>query len=164
MTEPRAASEHVVVGREAQAAAVADLAAAARLELVILSHGFDPTVYGTEALVERVKQFCLAHERAHVRVLVNQPALAMRGAHRFVELGRRLPSRISFRQLDEEDRGVIEELVIADGRSALRRETPDQIEARLWIEMPLQARPRLKSFDALWERGAPAQELRELKI
>jgi hypothetical protein len=159
-----AASERVVVGREAQAAAVIELATLARMEFVVLSHGFDARLYGTEALVERVKDFCLAHERARVRVLVNQPALAMREAHRFVELGRRLPSRVAFRQLDEEDRGVVEELVIADGRSVMRRESPDQLEARLWIETPLEARLRLKTFNELWERGVPAREFSELKI
>ena len=141
-----------------------ELAKAARMELAVLSHGFDARLYGAEALVERVKDFCLAHERARVRVLVNQPALAMREAHRFVELGRRLPSRIAFRQLDEEDRGVVEELIIADGRSVMRRESPDQLEARLWIETPLEARLRLKAFDELWERGVPAREFSELKI
>jgi hypothetical protein len=157
-------SERVVAGRVACAAAILELAGLAHMELAILSHGFDAHLYGSEALVERVKQFCLAHERARVRVLVNQPSLAMRETHRFVELGRRLPSRISFRQLDEEDRGVIEDLVIADGRSVLRREAPDQIDARLWIEMPLQARLRLKTFDELWERGLPAREFSELRI
>jgi hypothetical protein len=159
-----AASESVVVGREAQAAAVLQLAQLAYVEIAILSHGFEARLYGADALAERVKQFCLAHERARVRVLVNQPALAMREAHRLIELGRRLPSRMAFRQLDEEDRGVVEDLVIADGRSVLRREAPNQIEARLWIETPLEARLRLKTFDELWERAVPAREFSELKI
>lgn len=153
-----------VIGRESYAAALEQLVAPARMEVVILSHGFDAALYGGETFVERIKDFCLAHERARVRVLVNQPALAMRGAHRFIELGRRLPSRIQFRQLDEEDRGVVEELVVADGRGLLHRETPDQLEARFIADAPLDARARLKTFDELWERGVPAREFSELKI
>ena len=154
----------IATGRSDWIAAVEELAANVRMELVVLSHAFDAAVYGTETVVEQVKAFCLAHERASVRVLVNQPALAMRSAHRFVELGRRLPSRIHFRQLDEEDRGVMEELVIADGRSVLRRESPDQLEARYLTDAPLDARLRLKAFDELWERAVPAREFSELKI
>ncbi|MGB0218588.1 MAG: hypothetical protein ACPGJF_04570 [Sinimarinibacterium flocculans] len=160
--EPPSAS--LIVGRQAYAAILEQMAASARMELVILSHAFDAAVYGAEPLVERVKAFCLAHERARVRVLVNQPALAMRSAHRFVELGRRMPSRIGFRQLDDEDRGVIEELAIGDGRSLLHRETPDQLEARYLADAPLEARLHLKTFDERWERGVPAREFSELKI
>lgn len=157
-------SERVVTGRDAQASAVLELAQRARMELAILSHAFEAGLYGTQTLVECVKPFCLAHGRARLRVLVNQPALAMRQTHRLIELGRRLPSRISFRQLDEQDHGVVEDIVIADGRSVLHREAPDQIDARLWIEIPLEARLRMKTFEALWKRSVPAREFSELKI
>ncbi|MES0873478.1 hypothetical protein [Sinimarinibacterium thermocellulolyticum] len=153
-----------VSGRAGYAAALQRLIAQARYELAILSHGFDAAIYGDEGLVERIKHFCLAHERARVRVLVNQPALAMRSAHRFVELARRLPSRIQFRQLDEADLGVVEEWVIADGRSLLQRASPEALQARYHADAPLDARLRLKDFDDLWARGVPAREFSELKI
>jgi hypothetical protein len=158
------AQAQLVSGRSGYISALEQLAGVARMELVILSHAFDAAVYGGEVLIERVKALCLAHERARVRVLVNQPELAMRSAHRFVELGRRLPSRIAFRQLDEEDRGVVADLVIADGRDLLHRESPDQLEARYVADAPLDARSRLKSFDELWERGAPAREFAVLGL
>ncbi len=154
----------LVVGREAFAAALAEIASAVRLQLSIQTFGFEASLYGDEALVERIKEFCLSHERARVRVLVNQPALAMRGAHRFVELGRRLSSRIQFRQLDDEDHGVVDECVIADEQSLLWRDQPERLEARLALDAPLQARLRLKTFNERWERALPAREFSELGI
>lgn len=95
-----AGAPRTLEGRAEWAAALLAAAERASREVLVLSFDFDRTCYGNEAFVEAIKRLALSSERARVRVLINQPRAAMQGAHRFVELGRRLPSRIEFRELN----------------------------------------------------------------
>lgn len=154
-----------IEGRAALAEAARALAQSARRELLLLTYDFDARLYGSEVFVDTVKGFALADEHARLRVLINQPRLAMQGAHRLVELGRRIPSRIEFRELlDErvlEHRG---ELLIADQRGLLERREPDALYARHSPDSPLLARQRARDFQTLWDESPPAQELRVLGL
>ncbi len=154
----------VRVGLQAYADACVTVVGDARMQVAVLSHDLDARVFGSAAFVDAARSFCLAHAHAVLRILVRHPALAMRDANRLVELGRRLPSRIQFRQPDEQDHAVVEELVIADERSLLCRERHDQMETTLLRHAPLDARLKLKFFNELWERAQPAREFSELKI
>lgn len=162
--DPANDSVEAVEGLPAYSRVATELIGAARLQVAILSHALDARVYGDAAFIEQARRFCLQHERATLRVLVNQPGLSVREANRFIELGRRLPSRIQFRELDEQDRGVVEELLICDERSVLHKERYDALEARCHRHAPLEARLRLKDFNLLWDRSLPAREFSELRI
>ena len=167
MTEPTLsqpqASPTLISGAQAFREALASLATEARMQLSLLSFDLDARTYGDEAFVENVRRFALSHERARVRVLINDTERTMRRAHRLVELGRQLSSRIQFRQLPEEHRGLIEEYLIADERALLSRDRSDALDARL-ESVPLSARLKLREFDPLWEQSTPARELAELRI
>ena len=120
-----------IEGRAAFAAAALELVSRAQLAVRLLSFDFDRAIYGDEAFVDQIKRLALSSERARIRVLINQPKAAMKGAHRFVELGRRLPSRIEFRELTEElmitERG---DWLIVDQRGLLERQEPAALAAR----------------------------------
>ncbi len=167
MREPTPAAPQatpaLISGGQAFREALASVTAQARLQLSLLSFDLEARTYGDEAFVETVRRFALSHERARVRVLINDTERTMRRAHRLVELGRQLSSRIQFRQLPEEHRGLVEEYLIADERALLFRERSDALEARLEC-VPLSARLKLRAFDPLWEQSTPARELAELRI
>jgi hypothetical protein len=141
------------------------LAQATRLDLTLLSYALDPTVYGSEPFVEAVKSYLLAEERARLRELINQPRVTAQGAHRLVELGRRLPSRIAFRELATENLADFRgEWIIADRRRILERSDAQSLVARHWDAAPLKARELLDRYEDLWNNGTPARELQHLSL
>ena len=140
------------------------VARAARMEIVIYSDSLDRRIYGDEAFVATVRSFVLQHRRARFRALVRQPVLAMRGAHRLVELGRLLSSRIEFREPLPERTLPRDEYILADEKALLLRGAPEEIDAKYLPHAPLDARQQLRTFNALWEESVPAQELRSLGL
>lgn len=154
----------LITGLVQSAAAVAGLVAGARRQIAILSYRLEPALYGAEPVVDAVRSFVLSHERTRVRILVNQPDLAMRRAHRLVELARRLSSRVEFRELTEEQRGIVDDCVITDVEGVWRRERPEQLESRLFRHAPLEARLQLRRFDPLWDESPPARAFTELRL
>lgn len=154
----------LIVGLAQNIAALADLVGGTRRQLAILSYRLEPALYGAEPVIDAVRAFVLNHERTRVRILVNQPDLAMRRAHRLVELARRLSSRIEFRELTEERRGIVDDCVITDVEGVWRRERPEQLESRLFRHAPLEARLQLRRFDPLWDESPPARAFTELRL
>lgn len=140
------------------------LVTSAKLELTLFSQGLDRRTYSSEDFVAPLQTFLLSHQRARLRVLVHTPALAMRTGHRLIELGRRLSSRIEFRELLPERRLIRKEFLIADESSLLIRESDDQLEARYYPHAPLLARDQRREFDTWWQESPPAAEFRDLKL
>lgn len=137
---------------------------AAHTDLALFSHGLDHRIYGGEEFSETLKRFILRHRRARLRVLVHTPALAMRRGHRLVELGRRLSSRVEFRQLGGENLKLGEEYLLADARVLLHKEAHADLEARYYAQDPLKGREMQRTFEALWQESVPAREFTDLKI
>lgn len=166
--EPTAGPEKeaaaALVGREAFLGALRALAGTAHLNIALLSHALDARVYGDAVFVEKIQAFALRDPRCRLRVLVNAPEQTMRQGHRLVELGRRLSSRLHFRQLPEDQKGVVEEYLIIDEKALLHRDAQDRLEARHHPYAPMAARRQLKIFDALWEESLPAREFSELRL
>lgn len=156
--QPRA-----VVGLAEAVVAVRGTIERARNELAILSCRFEPALYGDATVVEAFSRLALRHERVRIRILVNAPDQAMRRAHRLVEFARKLTSRIEFRELPEDQRGLVEDWVIADSAAVWRRDNPEQLESRLF-DSPLEARLQLRQFDPLWEMSTPARALMQLHL
>lgn len=147
------------------AAAALELVAGAHRQLDLLSYGLDKTRYGTEEFVEAVRKILLSSDSARMRILLNQPRLAVSRSHLLVETGRRLTSRVEFRELPPERLDShCGELLIADRRSLLEQRSNDDITAMLRINAPGMVKPLAEEFDRLWEESPPAQELRELGL
>jgi hypothetical protein len=160
-----ASAPELVEGRSAFAARALEFVGVARLEIVLLSHGLDRALYGSEGFVDAVQRFGLNSERARMLILLNQPQLAARGGHRLVELGRRLPSRIEFRELLPERIGEAHgECLIVDGRALLVRESMESLAARCWRDAPTEGRRLREPLMRWWEESPPAQELRRLGL
>ncbi|TXI83964.1 MAG: hypothetical protein E6Q40_10160 [Cupriavidus sp.] len=140
------------------------IVASARLDITLFSQGLDRRIYSSEEFIAPLQSFLLSHQRARLRVLVHTPALAMRTGHRLIELGRRLSSRIEFRELLPERKLMRKEFLIADETSLLIRESDDQLEARYYPHAPLLARDQRREFDTWWQESPPAAEFRDLKL
>jgi hypothetical protein len=140
------------------------LVASAKMEITLFSQGLDRRTYSSEDFIAPLQTFLLSHQRARLRVLVHTPALAMRTGHRLIELGRRLSSRVEFRELLSERKLIRKEFLIADESSLLIRESDDQLEARYYAHAPLLARDQKREFDTWWQESPPAAEFRDLKL
>ncbi len=142
--------------------AACELARSARLQLNILTYTFEREIYGHPDFVQAVQQLATRHARAKVRILIHSPEWASRSGHRLVELARRLSSFIELRELNEQDRPLTSELLIADEKALLYRESPDTMLARYCPDDPRQATPWLRRFEGLWAGGEIVQGLRRL--
>jgi len=154
---------HVVSGAQAFTEHAEQLVRTARLRICLFTQTLDARIYGGERLAEAVRAFVLQHERTRVQVLIQQPEVTVRSANHLVELGRRLSSRIQFRQPAEEQRRIASEYLVGDERQVLYKERADQLEA-VWVDAPLEARLRLRDFDAIWDHAVPARELGEFRL
>lgn len=146
------------------AEAALQVVAAARHHLALLSVDLERNLFGTDAFTQHLRAFILAHRRARLRVLVHDPAAAVRNSIRLVEFGRLLSSRIEFRAVPDDKRRLREEYLIADERALLYRSSPDQLSAKYYEDAPLVARSHLREFDALWEESTVAREMSSLGI
>lgn len=153
-----------VTGSEAFANAALEVVSVARHHLALLTVDLDRRLFGTEAFTERLRNFILQHRRARLRVLVHDPAAAVRNSIRLVEFGRMLSSRIEFRAVPEERRRLREEFLIADELAVLYRSSPDQIDAKHYPNAPMVARSHLREFEALWHESTVAREMSALGI
>lgn len=161
---PSDASSDSHEGQAGFTEALRQLTPVARLRLAILSPMLPAVSYGDAAVVESLKQFLLSAPHARLRVLVATPEAAMKQAHRLVELGRQLSSRVEFRQLAEEQRDIDEELVVADEAAWLQRAPRLNLRSNLHLQASLNARLQLRRYDALWERSTLAREFYALGI
>jgi hypothetical protein len=147
------------------AARATQMVGGARMEIALLTQDLDRRVYGSALFTEALRRFVLQHSHTKVRVLVNATQSAMANSPRLVEFGRSLTSFVEFRELlPQRQQAVREEVLIADGRVMLYRESPGDLEARYYGASPGEVRLKLKAFDQLWDESVPAQELRKLGI
>ena len=136
----------------------------ARRELLLQSWDLDPRCYASEAFAEAVKTFVLSGEQVRLKVLLSRTELARRG-HALVALGRRVPSRIEFRELiAERKREHDGELLVADGRALLKRNDPRSLTALWFADAPAECKRAREDFLQLWEESVPAADLRELAL
>lgn len=158
-------SSGMIQGTTAFREAVLRLARSARREIRLLSFDLDRDLYGDEAVVEVVKVFLLSAARARLRVLLNDSRAPARAGHRLVGLGRRLSSRVEFRELPEHERPRHrEELMIVDDAGVLERSSPEALEARFETHSFGLAQARGEVFERLWDHSEPSSELRVLGI
>lgn len=159
MSEPVA-----VEGLEGYAAAALAAVTAARREVLLLSLELDPRLYGSAEFVEAAKSFVLSSEHARLKILLNRTDLARRG-HALVALGRRVPSRVEFREMGlERKRERDDELLIVDGRNLLTRRDPRELLGSWTADAPAEGKRQRELFGQLWEESTPAADLRELSI
>jgi hypothetical protein len=136
----------------------------ARLDITLFSQMLDRRTYGSDEFIAPLQKFLLQHQRAKLRVIVRTPSAAMRNGHRLIELGRRLSSRIEFRELLPERQLISKEFLIADEAALLIRDMPDQLEAHYFSHAPLLARDQKREFETWWQESPPAAEFRDLKL
>ncbi len=143
-------TRRILSTREEVRSAVVEITGHASRALAILTPNLEPEIYDHEQFLEILKKFILARAFARVRVLITDPARAMKTGNQFVSMGRRLNSYIEFRNVKEEFRNHEEAFCIADRRALVYRADGKRWEGISDSDVPDVAAKYLEPFDELW--------------
>ena len=135
-----------------------------RNSLEMISRDLDAPLLDRGPFLDALNRLCSRNRQARVRILVQDPAAAVRDGHRLIELGRRLSSSIEFRQPHPDYRHYNEAFLVADGCGYLHRPLADRYEGTVNFNDRVQARRYQDFFTEVWERSQPHPDLRRLYI
>jgi urease accessory protein UreF len=160
----REPEREIVAGADAFGKALAMLLSGAELSVAVFSLGLNRQLYAREDVIDALRTFALRNERAQVRVLVADARAATTGGNPFLELARRLPSRIQMRELTPEKREADgPEIVIVDRRRMLELPQQKRLEAYHYPHAAPRVLEKVKEIDALWDESEPVLELSGLR-
>jgi len=144
--------------------AVNDVAGEASRKLAIFTHDLDPGIYDDPDFLEIVKHLVLSQAYARIRVLIAEPARAIKNGNNFVHLGRRLNTYIEFRHVREDLRTHMESFCIADETALVYRLQHQRWEGIADTYEPPVAKFYGKMFDEIWQASEVEFEFRQLGI
>lgn len=147
------------------AAARLALLAQARREVDIRLPRLDDSLYSSAGEMAELRRLATSGRGARIRLLLGDPATALRDGHRLILLMQRLPSVIEVRMpVDEIDLGNPSASLLTDAGGYLFQpdaERPVGRAAR--VDRPGWAPLRLQ-FDQMWERAERARMLQPLDL
>jgi len=152
----------VISTQEEMRRAVIDVATVADRKVSIFSHDLDPGIYDDPDFLEIIKRLVLSQAYARIRVLIADPARAIKNGNAFVHLGRRLNTYIEFRHVREDLRTHPESFCIADETALVYR-----LQAKRWEGIADTFEPAVsqlygKMFDEIWQASEVELEFRQL--
>ena len=152
----------VISTQEEMRRAVIDVATVAVRKVSIFSHDLDPGIYDDPDFLEIIKRLVLSQTYARIRVLIADPARAIKNGNAFVHLGRRLNTYIEFRYVREDLRTHAESFCIADETALVYR-----LQAKRWEGIADTYEPAVsklygKMFDEIWQASEVELEFRQL--
>jgi hypothetical protein len=154
----------VISTKDEMRQAVNDVAAEASRKLSIFTHDLDPGIYDDPDFLEIVKHLVLSQAYARIRVLIADPARAIKNGNSFVHLGRRLNTYIEFRHVREDLRTHAESFCIADETALVYRLQHERWEGIADTYEPAVAKLYGKMFDEIWQASEVEIEFRQLGI
>ena len=144
--------------------AVNDVTKEASRKLSIFTHDLDPGIYDDPDFLEIVKHMVLSQAYARIRVLIADPARAIKNGNSFVQLGRRLSTYIEFRHVREDFRTHAESFCIADETALVYRLQHQRWEGIADTYEPAIAKLYGTMFNEIWLASEVEIEFRQLGI
>jgi len=156
-----------VDGREDMAAVRLQLLAATRYKLAIYLPALSPDILSSPTELAELRRIATSGRGAEIRIILGDPATALRAGHRLIDLAQRLPTALQIRTPADEDIGETRNSsawILNDGYGYLFLPNADRQEGRAALrDGPGQA-PLLLEFERLWERALPATQLQPLGL
>ncbi len=162
--ESTTSSRRVFATREEACAAAIDIATCAKRSLDIYSPTLEPALYEGMEFLSQVKRLILGQHYARVRVLLHDPAQAVRRGHRLVEMSRHLSSFIEIRKASTDYEGHAEDFMVADASAFCYRARASQWHGVADTQSRAVSKRYLDLFTEIWERSATEQEFRRLHL
>jgi hypothetical protein len=134
--------------------------AAAEHSLSLLSLNLARRFYAHDSVTDALTRFALHDERVQIRIIVADARSATAGGNPFLEIARKIPSRIKLRELTPEKReSEGPEILIVDGKMMLELPDPTRLEAAFYPHATQRVVERVKYFDSAWDESEPGIEL-----
>ena len=154
----------VISSKEEMLDAVTDVVKEATRRVSIFTHDLDPGIYDDPDFLEVIKHLVLSQTYSRIRVLIANPARALKNGNNFVLLGRRLSTYIEFRHVREDLRTHPESFCIADETALFYRLQHTSWEGIADTYEPAIARRYGEIFDEIWLASEVELEFRQLGI
>lgn len=151
--------------RADMAASRLQLLADARHRLAIYQPALGTDVYGSQLELAEVRRIATSGRGADIRILLHDPASALRDSHRLIALAQRLPSIIRIRSpLEEADLAYASAYLLTDQGGYLFQTDARRADARASLRDRSSQAPLMQHFNEVWERSAPATVLQPLDL
>ena len=154
----------VISTEEEMRQAVIKVALEAKRKVSIFTHDLEPGIYDNPEFLEIIKRLVLSQTYARIRVLIADPARAVKNGNNFVHLGRRLNTYIEFRHVHEDLRTHSEAFCIADQTALVYRLPAQRWDGITDTYEPAVAKLYGTMFDEIWLESAVEMEFRQLSI
>ncbi len=139
-----------------------------RRELFILTPDFEAERYNDREFADALSAFARRSRNSDVRILLGDPAIAIRWGHQIVRLSQRLPSKLRIRQLNQEDFDTSAEQqqawIVADSIGLLRRDGREGYKGMLSAKAIPHAQRARDRFMEMWERSREIADFRNLDL
>ncbi len=155
---------HAITDEATLIAAVAAVTRGARWSLYVFTPDLEPRVFDNPAFVEAVRRIAVNSRNADIRFLLRDADTPIRQGNRLIELARQLTSFIDIRLAPVQGDLRADAFIIADSRVIIHRPVGDRPEGTLRLDAPREAVQLAGRFQALWNAGRPAPELRRLHL
>lgn len=147
------------------AAARLALLSQARRQVDIRLPRLDGSLYSSAEELAELRRIATAGRGAQIRVLLHDPAAALRDGHRLVLLMQRLPSVLKVRMpVDEVDLGDISACLLTDAGGYLFQADAERPRGRAALADRPGWAPLRQQFDEVWERAERAGMLQPLDL
>ncbi|MBQ4853433.1 GNAT family N-acetyltransferase [Rhodanobacter sp. B2A1Ga4] len=121
--------------------------------------------YASAEELAELRRIAISGRGAQIRILLHDPAAALRNDHRLIALAQRLPSAIRIRTpMEEADRAYISAYLLNDAGGYLFLPEADRAQGRAARRDRAAQAPLQQHFDEVWERAEPASELQALRL
>lgn len=166
MTGHRGADESLPVGSPAELASARQaLLVATRRQVDIRLPRLDDSLYASAEEMAELRRIATAGRGAQIRLLLNDPATALRDGHRLILLMQRLPSVIQVRvPTDEIDLGNPSACLLTDSGGYLFQPDAERPLGRAALTDRPGWAPLRQQFDEMWERAERARMLQPLDL
>lgn len=157
-----------VSGQEAVATMRLQVLAATRFKLAIHLPTLTSTTLSSPDELAELRRIAISGRGAEIRIVLGDPAAAMRVGHRLFDLAQRLPSAIRIRTPSDNDEESSETNASAwllnDTAGYLFLPNADSWEGRAALRDGPGLAPLLLQFEQIWERAAPATLVQPLGL
>jgi predicted GNAT family N-acyltransferase len=141
------------------------LLANARHRLAIYLPLLDNHSYASAEELAELRRIATSGRGAEIRMLLHDPAAALRNDHRLIALAQRLPSVIAIRTpVEETDLAFVSAYLLNDTDGYLFLPEADRQQGRAALDDRASQAPLQQHFDAVWERSERASVLQTLDI
>jgi predicted GNAT family N-acyltransferase len=152
-------------GRAEIAAARLQILGETRHQLSIYLPIIDSDSYASIEELAELRRVAVSGRSARIRILLHDPAAALRNDHRLVALAQRLPSAMQIRMpVDEADLAYTSAYLLNDVGGYLFLPEADRPQGRAALHDRSAQAPLRQHFDNVWERAERATVLQALDI